>query len=69
MAENWIKLHSEILNDVKLKRIKKLIPNAFEIWVKLLLFCKVRGMGDLICENEEICYEDCKILPKSPQFC
>lgn len=48
MSKTWIKLHTEIIGDPKIKRIQKKIPEAFEIWIKLLLMAARANLDGVI---------------------
>lgn len=54
--EDWIKIHTDIIDDVKIRRLSK-IPESFKMWVGLLCLCRRDGIDNCVCINENIPYE------------
>lgn len=54
--EEWLKLHTDLLHDPKMKRLSK-IPEARWMWTGLLLLSRRLGMDGKIAISESIPYE------------
>ena len=54
--EDWIKIHTDIIDDVKIRRLSK-IPESFRMWVGLLCLCRRDGIDNCVCINQDIPYE------------